>query len=399
MQTEIIENKIPHFKIINKFQKREELYENLITPSILEDICLKTTGQKNYTVYLDNTSYNKGRLATLYHKGKIIYISFSEEKIEGRNSSFQSFSTALTQYILEENPNKEICFYFLPNITGNYETPYFTFNYRLMKTAQVNFLNSNDFLNTVINPFNSPEDIIVHKDRIKMGNTGNSSTYITTSSHNKLQIFGKTYGASKYETANLCFALSVISNSKIELYEIAEGGLTKLPQASKDAIESLGVVKIFTSNRTIEKVNFEENNSLRSKEYIYNLFEKLGNKKCSFCDCEIPQIIQGAHIWPVADIKKENNLTQEQKLAFALDGDNGLWLCQNHHKLLDVDILRISEDGSLKYKTSLQRTESSFIQSSTITNQLPNEIITDKFVDFLIKRNESIPEKNYTKIA
>ncbi len=153
----------PHFVIKNNFQKGG-LYQDLSRLSILADICEKITGLTDYTVEFDNSGYNKGRLAKLFFHENVNYISFSDERVAGRNSSFQSFSTALTMYILEENPSKQICFYFLPIITGNYKTPYFLFNYRLMKTANVNFLNESEFLTNPIIPFVSPEDIIVHKD-------------------------------------------------------------------------------------------------------------------------------------------------------------------------------------------------------------------------------------------
>lgn len=388
----------PHFIIKNNFQKGG-LYQDLLIPSILSDVCLKVTDREDYTCDFDNAGYNVGRLAILKYQGKNTYISFSEVEIRSRNSSFQSFPSALSRFILDENPNKEVCFYFHPSITGNFETPYFIFMYRLMKTAKVNFLNGNEYLNQSIFPFSTPADIIVHKDNMRNTNSGNRSTYITRAANDNLQIFGKTYGANKYETTILCLAISEIAITKVELYEIEEGGLTKLPQNAKEAIESLGVIQIFTSNRTIERTNFEENDSLRSIEYIYNLLEKLGNKKCAFCECEISQIIQGAHIWPVAEIKKESSLTQDEKLALSLDGDNGLWLCQNHHKLLDVNFLRVSEDGSIKYRKEINETASDFIQDITINNQLPNEIITDKFLHYLSKRNESIQEEFYSELA
>jgi len=388
----------PKFLIKNKFQKRDQLYEDILTSDILSDISLKLTGSKEYTCEFDNSDYNKGRLAILTHQDKVFYISFSEENIEGRNSSFQSFSTALTKYILEENPNKEICFYFLPNITGSFETPYFLFNYRLMKTAGVNFLNSDKYIKNRIIPFASPEDIILHKDKIRAGNTGNSSTYITRSSDNKLQIFGKTYGASKYETTNLCLALSEISEDQIELYEIEEGGLTKLPKASKEAIGSLGIIEIHTSNRTIEKNNFTENNSLRSAEYVYNLLKKLGDKKCAFCDCAIPQIIQGAHIWPVAQIKKENHLTMDEKLSMAIDGDNGLWLCQNHHKLFDTDILIVTSNLSIMYKKDVDESLHEFIKSTSTNKKVEESLANDRFMFYLKKRNTKLSEQNYQEI-
>ncbi len=370
-----------------------------MTAPILTDVCQKITGRIDYTCDFDNTGYNIGRLAVLEYEGKKTFISFSEVEIRSRNSSFQSFPSALSRYILDENPNKEICFYFHPDTVGNWETPYFIFMYRLMKTANVNFLNANDYLNNPIIPFATPEDIILHKDRMRNRNPGNRSTYLTHGPRNQLQIFGKTYGANKYETTILCLAISEISNTNVELYEIGEGGLTKLPQTSKDAIESLGKVLIYTSNLTIERRDFEENDSLRSAEYTYNLLAKLGDKKCALCDCEIPEIIQGAHIWPVADIKRETQLTLEEKLSFALDGDNGLWLCQNHHKLLDVNILRLSEDRKIKHKTTLNESQSNYIKEITNINELPNDVVNEGFSAYLTRRNVNVAEELYCELV
>ena len=368
-------------------------------PSILADVCEKVTGRRDYTVYFDNTGYNIGRLAVLEYASKKTFISFSELEIRSRNSSFQSFPSALSRYILDNNPNKEICFYFHPDTTGNWETPYFIFMYRLMQTANVNFLNGSDYLSNPILPFSTPEDIILHKDQMRSRNPGNRSTYLTRGARNQLQIFGKTYGANKYETTLLCLAISEIATTNVELYEIEEGGLTRLPQTSKDAIESLGIVQIFTSNIQIERIDFEENNSLRSALYIYNLLEKLGDKKCALCECDIPQIIQGAHIWPVADIKRENQLTLDEKLAFALDGNNGLWLCQNHHKLLDVNILRLFNDGSVKYKTTLSETQTNYVREITEVTELPNNIINEEFTEYLTRRNQNIPVELYAELT
>lgn len=370
-----------------------------MSPAILADVCQKVTGQTEYTFDFDNNGYNIGRLAILEHQGRKIFISFSEVEIRSRNSSFQSFPSALSRFILDENPNKEICFYFHPDTTGNWETTYFIFMYRLMKTANVDFLNANQYLRNPIIPFTSPEDIILNKDQMRIRNPGNRSTYLTRGPQNQLQIFGKTYGANKYETTILCLAISVIANTDVELYEIEEGGLTKLPQTSKNAIESLGVVQIFTSNRIIERIDFEENNSLRSVQYIYNLLEKLGDKKCALCECDIPQIIQGAHIWPVADIKRENHLTQDEKLNLALDGDNGLWLCNNHHKLIDSHIIKFFEDSSVKYKNSLNESQSHYLNEITTSNQLPDNIVNESLTEYIVKRNRNLSEEEYVEFA
>lgn len=390
---------IPHFIIKNRFQKQKLLYQDLLTPKILSDICLKVTGKSDYTCEFDDTGYNIGRLIVLEYQDKRSYVSISETDIRSRNSSFQSLPSALARYILEENLNKEISFYFHPSITGNYETPYCIFMYRLMKTAKIKFLNETKYLKHPVSPFITAADIIANKEQIRTKNKGNISTYITRGSNNELQIYGKTYGANKYETTILCLALSVIANSKVQLFQIGEGGLTELPLKAKEAIESLGVVKIYTSNRTIEKRDFEENDSLRSAEYVYNLLEKLGDKKCAFCGCEIPQIIHGAHIWPVADIKKDKTLSQDEKLACALDGENGLWLCRNHHKLLDVNILRLSENGKIKYRTEINKLNALFLKNITIQTQLHHGILSEKSTNYIKKRNHGLKESLYCKIA
>lgn len=389
----------PHFIIKNKFQKQDTSYRDLLTPKILADISLKVTGRSDYTSEFDDSGYNVGRLVELEYQGKKNYISISETDIRSRNSSFQSFPSALARYILEINPNKEISFYFHPGIKGNYKTPYFIFMYRLMKTAKILFLNEKEYLGQPVDPFTTVADIIANKEQIRNKNKGNKSTYVTRGPNNELQIFGKTYGANKYETTILCLALSEIASSKVQLFQIGEGGLTELPQKAREAIESLGKVEIYTSNRTIEKINFEENDSLRSIEYVYNLLEKLGDKKCAFCGCEIPQIIQGAHIWSVSEIKKDKTLSQEEKLACALDGENGLWLCQNHHKLLDVNILRISENGNVKYRSEINGLNKSFLKNITNQTQLHGSIFSDKFKNYLRKRNRSLKESLYIEIA
>jgi hypothetical protein len=384
----------PHFTIKNKFQKRSEKYRDILKKSILKDVCKRITGREDYTVEFDNTVYNKGRLATLEYRGTISYISFSEFEIESRNSFFQSFPSALVKYHQETNHNKQIYFYFLEP-DGNIETPYFIFMYRLMKTAGTIFLNESDYLTNAIAPFSSPSDIIVQRDKNKGKNKGNTSSYVTVDENNILQVFGKTYGANKYETTLICIAIHRISKLKMELYEIQEGNLKKLPEEARAVIVSLGI-KVITSDKRLEREEFEKNDSLRSPTYLYNLLEKLGDKKCSLCDCEIPQIIQGAHVWAVASIKKVSSLNQDKKLEFATDGDNGLWLCNNHHKLFDMNILLITKEGKVKYKTNLRKIDSEFINDVTYNSQIPKEILTPTFLQHLEKRNISLNQRRYS---
>lgn len=387
----------PHFTIKNRFQKRSELYEDILTADILRDVCHRLTGRRDYTVTFDDTGYNIGRLATLEFNGTINYISFSEFEIGSRNSFFQSFPSALVKYHQEVNANKNIYFYFLEP-DGNIETAYFIFMYRLMKTAGTVFLNEADYLVNVVNPFNSVSDIIVQRDLNRGRNRGNASSYVTVDENDTLQIYGKTYGANKYETTLLCLAIHEITPYSMELYEIQEGDLKQLPRDARNVILSLGI-NVITSDLTLEREEFERNDSLRSPTYIYNLLEKLGEKKCSLCDCEIPQIIQGAHIWPVASIKRTNNINPDVKLQHAIDGDNGLWLCNNHHKLFDINLLYISTDGRLKYKTDIEQSHETYLRDFTINSQLSTDILTPTFIDYLEKRNRVLDARQYSYVS
>jgi len=386
----------PHFIIKNRFQKRSELYEDILTSNILSNVCLRLTGRRSYSVTFDNTGYNIGRLATLEYNGTINYISFSEFKVRSRNSFFQSFPSALIKYHQESNQNKNIYFYFLKP-DGNICTAYFMFMYRLMKTTGTIFLNEGDYFPNPITAFNSVSDIINQRDANRGRNRGNASSYITIDENDTLQIFGKTYGANKYESTLLCLAIHEIAPYEMELYEIQEAYLKRLPKDARNVILSLGI-EIITSDLVLERQEFEQNNSLRSPTYIYNLLEKLGDKKCSLCDCNIPQIIHGAHIWPVAKIKRTNNINLATKIQHAVSGDNGLWLCNNHHTLFDINLLHISTDGRIRYKTDIDESHEEYLRSLTLNSQLPHEILTPNFVDYLRRRNQIIDLRLYSLI-
>lgn len=383
------------FRIKRNFQRRNITYQDILTHDVLLDVCQKLTDQDDFVVEFDDTGYNKGRLAKLEYNDSVFYVSFSEMEVRSRNSFFQSFPSALIQFHLEENPNKSIYFYFLPPDRDNIETNYFVFMYRLMKTANTGFLNEISYLSRIYQPFNSVSDIIINRNANRRRNVGNASTYAAIDEGNSLQIFGKTYGANKYETILLTIAFQNVSEYPIEVYEIQEGNLSILPEPGRQLLINSGI-RVITSDLLLEREEFERNDSLRSPRYIYNLLEKLGEKKCSFCDCKIPQIIQGAHIWNVANIKRVNNINLETKIKHATDGDNGLWLCNNHHKLFDIHLLYIASDGHLKFKTNIQASHAEYVRNSTINNQLSNHVLTPEFIEYLGRRNHSIDERQYS---
>jgi len=386
------------FKIKRNFQRRDITYEDILTDGVLLDVCQKLTGQADYSIEWDDDSYNKGRLAKLEFNDSCFYISFSEIEVRSRNSFFQSFPSALIQFLLEPNPNKNLYFYFLPPDRDAIETNYFVFMYRLMKTVNTVFLNEITYLSRVYQPFNSITDIIINRDANRGRNPGNASTYASIDETDSLQIFGKTYGANKYETILLTLAFNNVSEYPIEVYEIQEGNLSILPEPGRQLIINSGI-RVITSDLVLERREFETNDSLRSPTYLYNLLEKLGNKKCSLCNCAIPQIIQGAHVWPVASIKRTNNINLETKIQHAINRDNGLWLCNNHHKLFDINLLYITANGRIKYKTNIEAPHEEYLRIITLNRTLNNEILTPTFINYLGIRNRTLNSREYSFVA
>lgn len=394
----MINKKIPHFIIKKNLQKSKQTGKYVsddLTDQALKDICIKVTNEDKYTVqFVDNDyedefqekGYNKGRVAILLYDDCVNYISFSESGINGRNSSVQSVPTAFNLFYNCKIKNKRLYYYFLES-KGNLETDYHLFMYRLMSTIGFEFIND-DVLDNEIIPFNSIDDIIHTRKSNKGKNKSNNSTYVTKSSKLVVDIYGKTYGASKYESAMICYALSKLASKKqtVTLYEVLEQDLKELPKKTRKTIEKMGVIDIIPTDMTLEKKVFNENNSLRSPRYLYNLLNKFGEKKCALCDCIIPESIQGAHIWPVAEIKKDKVSNFDQKLEWAIDGENGLWLCNNHHIWFDKNIIRISLNGDILIDDTVDSSEKEFIEKITTVEKLPKEYLTKEFVIYIKKR-------------
>ena len=365
----------PHFIIKDNLQKSKKTgkyFKDFVTIDVLRDVCFRITGMNDFSYdYVDNnycdefisSTYNKGRLAILKYKGQVMYIKKKKKDITGRNSSVQSVPTAFNMFYLNTYKNKRLYYYFL-DANGNIETDYLILMYRLMKTIGFEFLNE-EVLGEKINAFISIEDIMFSRYVNSEHNKSNNSTYITKSSNKNIDIYGKTYGANKYETSMICYAISLLAkqNQIINLYEVLEKNLKELPVTSLNVIMQMGKINIVPTDMQLEKKLLLENNSLRSPRYIYNLFNRLGAKKCALCECEIPEIIQGAHIWPVASIKKTNLLSFEEKLEHAISGDNGIWLCENHHKLFDENIIMISKHGKIKFSNNLEKKHIIYLDS------------------------------------
>lgn len=188
----------------------------------------------------------------------------------------------------------------------------------------------------------------------------------------------------------------MITTTKVELFNICEQDLKRLPESSIATLDKLGKVSIIDTSLRLEKqrlIERKDKTELRSPIYIFNLLKKLGHKKCALCNCQIPEIIQGAHIWTVSDINKET-LSDDEKINFATNGENGLWLCQNHHKLFDMNIITINEKGKIGYRETLSNADSTYIDNITTRQKISSKFLTKEFKFFLKHRNKTNCIKN-----
>lgn len=372
-------------------QKNPGLFDRILSPDILHDICVRVTGQDNYEVVRDTSMYNKGRLLCVEYEGIVNYVSLSEKVIDGRNSSLQSVPTAINMFYADIHPSKQLYYYFLPH-TGNAFTDYHLFVYKLLMTSGVVFLNISEYFSGVIMPYSDVDELIADRKDNQSGNSSNNSSYVSKTI-DKIQVYAKVFGASKYESTLLAIAVSHISDRPIDLYNICEQDLKKLPASSVATIEGLGNIAMHYTSFTLDKHQYFEQsnkNELRSPTYQYNLLRRLGNKKCALCGCEIPEIIQGAHIWGVAEISKSESFNDDDKFKHAVSGHNGLWLCQNHHKLFDSNILMLDVEGRMIVTDNIQEKNMQYIREITKSPSVSSSVLSDEFRWYIVQRNQQL---------
>lgn len=381
-------------------QKTLGLYDRILTKEILRDICARVTGQDDFSVIRDTSTYNKGRLITIEYGGIKSFVSLSEVSVEGRNQSVQSIPTAINLYYADNNPDKGLYYYFMPH-NGNYFTDYHLLYFRLLKTAGVIFLNLLDYYPAGINAFESIDELVDERNDNRETNRSNNSSFISKTS-DKVQIYAKTYGASKYESTLLAIAAAAITDRPIDLYNICEQDLTRLPQSSLNTINAMGNISIHDTSITLEKRTFISqagNNEFRSPIYQRNLLQRLGRKHCALCGCEISEIIQGAHVWGVAEIARDDHFSDDMKFDHAINGENGLWLCQNHHKLFDSHYLSFNMDGHVLIPSNLRAEDGQFIRAITESESLGYQIMTDNFKWYLSQRNNIRDCSHYQRLV
>lgn len=373
--------------LMNQSSRTGEYMHDSLSDEILKDICKRITGSDIYDIQYVK-KMNVGRLIMLKHENKTAFISLSLPIPKGRDSAVQTVAPAYNIYYQSNVDNKELYYYFL-GTGAKFETPYLISAYRQMLTIGFVFLNPEN-ITTIVSPYSSVDDLISSRKINTSKNKGNKASYITKATSKEIEIYGKTYGANKYAAAMLGFTAACLIKSTdyhITFYEIIEGDLKHLPKSCKKTLGLLGDVEIISTDIEFQRDKEQHTGNLRSPLYIAHLFDRIGPKKCALCSCEIQEIIQGAHIWPINVIKKQA-LTFDEKFSHAVSGDNGMWLCQNHHKLFDESIIRFSLDGSILYNTT-NETNQKYLYKITDVESIPSNYLSPEFLSYLELRNKT----------
>lgn len=377
-------------------QDKVPTVDTYLTKSILDDIATRINGSTDYdVVWLEKRI--EGRMITFETNDEVNFINLSQNGVlRSRNNQLQSVPTALAIYLNEQRKIKKkkanFYFYFMPQI-GNNKTDYLEFFYRVMKTAGIKFLNLEFGLpDFVPMPFSSVKDIIHARNNLRSRNAGNQSTYVTDEGE-FYHIYGKTFGANQKETALLCIAISAITDKPIKLFQILDNDSVKLSDNDVDAI-NIYVAKFSKHSFDImdDTLQFDNDSSdtvrdnLRSPKFIYNLLSKFdGEKRCALCGCKIESIIQAAHIYPVSEIRRNSSLTDEKKFELAIDKDNGIWLCENHHKLFDRGLIWF-EEGKLCISKRIDEDDIAFVEQITTIEEIEPCYINDRMLAFFDMR-------------
>ena len=172
----------------------------------------------------------------------------------------------------------------------------------------------------------------------------------------------------------LCLALCRISDKTIRLFQISDNDSEYL------------------SDKDIESITFFAKNFGRAKiEVLNDTYDFRENderhKCCSLCHCKIESIIQGAHIYPVYAIKQRLDLPFSERLRMATDQNNGLWLCENHHKLFDRGLIKF-EDGRLQVLPKLTDSDVAFVEKISPYKSIQSDYYTPAMAKYFEMREE-----------
>lgn len=294
--------------------------------------------------------------------------------------------------------------------------------------------------------YSSFNKLMNDKLAISARNTGNIPAYLqcveteapdgTITTEKYIYKF-KSLGAQSYDSCITMWTLDKLAkkeNKQLEfLLTLEHYGFRKnnsnvkitndLTKPVKELLSLIGVsIDYETDDEILQERNrmlsaFEKakkNNDLRNQTLFRNNLRKKGMQtKCAICGCDIENILEAAHIWGVSQIKDENGRTINKvleidcmhdlidftspyandmfykKYVLANSGDNGIWLCSNHHGMFDDNLFCFDSDYG---KIIIRSEDYEKIRQQLLVDEksifLSEEVLTEKTKVFLNKRIE-----------
>lgn len=303
--------------------------------------------------------------------------------------------------------------------------------------CNIGYLSFNKFLNDMAyishkSHSNSPAYIKCIENYDIANETNSEEEYTTVNQITKYIYTFKVLGAQAYDCFLAMWALITLANREHKQLEFLfakekfnfrlgqknEKLTNDFPTPITTLFSLIGIdVHYETTEEVLQQLDRErsqyetakKNHILRNQELFRNNIRAKGiQTKCYLCGCEIESILQAAHLWGVAQIKAAhiktiNSALREPAMSGLIDansehageefykryvlansGDNGVWLCNNHHGLFDSHYFCFdSESGKVIIDTEKDPIAVGFIRDLTPDMQLTSDVLTARTKSFI----------------
>lgn len=267
----------------------------------------------------------------------------------------------------------------------------------------------------------------------------NGDRWEQKTSHTKYIYMFKALGANAYDSFLTMWTLYELASEERKNLEFAfvsekwnfrlgqpdEKMTSDFPRTIIDLFAQIGLdIHYESSDEIRQQLEREEdqysrakkNDDVRNQELFRNNLRAKGVvMRCPLCGCEMEDILEAAHIWSVSDIRGASYEKIEEvlsmvdeadivditnphhddlfykKYSIANSGDNGVWLCSNHHGLFDSNCYCFdTEYGKILMVREISESNMEFFREITKNDRLPSEILNKNTKVFINERKRSL---------
>lgn len=325
-----------------------------------------------------------------------------------------------------------------------------TIGFKILNIGDIDFSKYEKCCNSKINPnnliFPSLNKLLRDIAYISAKNSGNNPSFMQCQEQEVIDATGersyttekyiytfKSLSAQQYESLLRCWCLKVLAaqehtdiefrlgkqyfafkEEKLKIADRLSAPVKQIFQLANLNIDYVTDEKFMDEQKEAEStyLKFQAKNQLRNQTLFRNNIRKKGiPAECIICGADDTRLLDAAHLWEVSQIKQAtaqeiNAFVEENRLYDILtesskhynelfykryflvnSGDNGVWLCKNHHRQFDLNYYCFdSEDGRVILKFDQPATAQKFKEELKRQNILP-EILTPLTKAFLRKRN------------